>query len=113
MDSPTTWPIFSPPPASASVDSGAQWSRPPLPLMRGVRPNSPVMTSSTSWSRPRWCDVLEEGGDRVIDLRAEVLHGVGDLAVHVPAAVVQRHEADARLAQPPRQQHLLRRGRLP
>ncbi len=24
FDSPTTWPIFSPPPANASVDSGAQ-----------------------------------------------------------------------------------------
>ena len=53
FDSPTTLPIFSPPPASASVDNGAQWSRPALPLTFGVRPNSPVMTSSTSFCSPR------------------------------------------------------------
>ena len=48
--------------------------------------------------------VLHERRHGAIDLRPEVTHGLTDVAVHVPAAEVQRHEADARLAQPPRQQ---------
>src|SRR5437899_3070113 len=52
-DSPTTWPIFNPPPASARVHKGPQWSRPASPLMRGVRPNSPVMTSRIFSLKPR------------------------------------------------------------
>ena len=52
-------------------------------------------------------DVLDESADRTIDLWAEVVHALGDLAVHVPAAEVDRHKADARLAQPARHQHLL------
>ena len=36
---------------------------------------------------------------------------LGDAAVHVPAAEVQRDEADAGLAQPAGQQHLLAQAR--
>ncbi len=50
--------------------------------------------------------VINEGANGVIDLRAEVLHGGGDAAVHVPTAEVDADEADAGFAQPSRQQEL-------
>ena len=37
-----TRPPLMPPPPSATVNAGPQWSRPAFLLMRGVRPNSPV-----------------------------------------------------------------------
>src|SRR5205814_605889 len=45
-------------------------------------------------------DVFDEGGDRVIDLRSQILHALRDLAVHVPAAKMNGDEADVRLAEP-------------
>ena len=50
-----------PPPAKAAEKTAAQWSRPSRRVVvarcsarsRGVRPNSPVMTTSVSSSRPR------------------------------------------------------------
>ena len=42
----------------------------------------------------------------MIDRRRRRLHRLRDAAVHVPAAVVNRHEANARLAEPPGHQHL-------
>ena len=58
-------------------------------------------------SRPRAAQVVHEGGHGVVHLRAELFHGVGDAAVHVPAAEVEGDEADARLAQAAGHQHLL------
>ena len=43
---PTTWPPLMPPPARTVVHELAQWSRPWLPLIFGVRPNSPIQTIS-------------------------------------------------------------------
>ena len=58
--------------------------------------------------------VLDEGGDRLIDLRGPaVCMPFAIWPVHVPAAEVEGHEADAGLAQPPGQQHAARRGRAP
>jgi hypothetical protein len=36
------------------VHSGPPWSRPALPLMRGVRPNSPVITGTIFPDSPRY-----------------------------------------------------------
>ena len=52
-DCPITWPIFNPPPASSSGARPPQWSRPPLPLIFGVRPISPHTTSRIFSLRPR------------------------------------------------------------
>src|ERR1041385_4062334 len=48
-----TRPPRMPPPPRATVKAGPQWSRPALLLMRGVRPNSPVTTTSVLPSMPR------------------------------------------------------------
>ena len=42
-------------------------------------------------------NVLNKGGDGIVDLRRSVAHALGDVAVHVPAAVVDGDEADARV----------------
>ena len=53
---PIAWPIVSPPPATSALITGAQWSRPAsLPLIFGVRPNSPHTTTTTSSCIPRSC----------------------------------------------------------
>ncbi len=46
-------PGFRPRRPAATVNAGPQWSRPALLLIRGVRPNSPVTTTSVLSSRPR------------------------------------------------------------
>jgi len=52
-DAPTTWPPFTPPPAIDIVQHCGQWSRPPAGLIFGVRPNSPIATTSVLSSMPR------------------------------------------------------------
>ena len=50
--------------------------------------------------------VADEGADRLIDLATLATEGVGDLAVHVPAAVVDGHETATTFAQTAGQQQL-------
>src|SRR5262249_43025699 len=50
---PITCPILSPPPAQTIDMAPGQWSRPAVGLIRGVRPNSPNVITSTFWSSPR------------------------------------------------------------
>ena len=47
-----TVPPWTPPPANKTVMTGPQWSRPASLLILGVRPNSPVITTSVESSRP-------------------------------------------------------------
>src|SRR5262249_21541046 len=49
---PTTCPPLMPPPDSTVDHELAQWSRPLLPLILGVRPNSPIQTTSVVSSKP-------------------------------------------------------------
>src|SRR4051812_40590181 len=49
---PYTAPPLMPPPASTEDHDTAQWSRPLLPLMSGVRPNSPIHTIRVLSSSP-------------------------------------------------------------
>jgi hypothetical protein len=46
-------PPVTPAPASRTVWAKGQWSRPACGLIRGVRPNSLIMSSSVSWNNPR------------------------------------------------------------
>src|SRR5262249_9561655 len=48
-----TMPGLTPPPASTIENACGQWSRPAIVLIRGVRPNSVVSTTSVESSRPR------------------------------------------------------------
>src|SRR5207244_4889379 len=50
---PITCPVLMPPPASTVVQALGKWSRPLLPLILGVRPNSPIQTTSVLSSSPR------------------------------------------------------------
>ena len=52
---PITCPCLKPPPAIKKDVAAGQWSRPLLPLIRGVRPNSPDIMMIVSSSRPRVC----------------------------------------------------------
>jgi Ca2+:H+ antiporter len=54
-DEPMTCPPRTPAPANRTVQQPGQWSRPPRGLSCGVRPNSPVASTSVVSSRPRWC----------------------------------------------------------
>src|SRR5436190_1762826 len=106
-----------PPPASTVVNTLDQWSRPsgPAPAppttlwpTRGVRPISPVQTTSVSSSRPRCSQVLQERAEGLVGHRAEPRLQVEEVAVvrvlvegHVSAAVVlpeDRHQRHAGLA---------------
>ena len=50
---PIVRPRFSPPPAMTIENACGQWSRPAIALIRGVRPNSVVSTTSVESSWPR------------------------------------------------------------
>src|SRR5438105_648599 len=56
---------------------------------------------------PAGMQVVHQRRDPVVHLRRQLLHALSDLAVHVPTAVVDGHEADARFAEPARHQELL------
>ena len=115
-DAPTTWPPFTPPPAIDIVQHCGQWSRPPAGLIFGVRPNSPIATTSVLSSRPRLAQILEQRRVGVVEHRPEQIAVRLDRAerrraVDVPRDLVEhrlehvdRDEAHAGLDQPPRQQ---------
>ena len=50
---PMTCPPFTPPPASHMLKPCGLWSRPLVPSVIGVRPNSPPQMTSVSFSSPR------------------------------------------------------------
>src|SRR4051812_17774876 len=51
--------------------------------------------------------VFHKRRDRMIELRGRHFELLSNATVHVPAAVLNRHETDARFAQPPCHQELL------
>ena len=101
------WPVFMPPPASRAQLTCGQWSRPASLLMRGVRPNSPQTTTVTSFEHAAHFQIVDQGGEALVELGAVVAHQVEVLAVAVPAAVGQRDAADAGLDQPAGHQQLI------
>ena len=89
-----------------------------------MRPNSLRTAITVSCNRPRWSQIVDQGGEGQIELRAKVAFvievGVVETAavrVHVPASlaedrveVVDRHIADAAFDQPPGHQTALAEG---
>ena len=83
-----------------------------------MRPNSVAQTTSVSSSSAALLEVLQQAGDRLVDLRAIGRVVLPQVAVGVPAAgvavaaVIDLHEPHAALHQPPRRQAMLaeRRG---
>ncbi len=70
---PSRAPGLMPPPAIQRVKQCGWWSRPrkvepPRASFIDVRPNSPPQTTSVSSSRPALLEVLQQGGDRPVDL---------------------------------------------
>ena len=71
-------PPRTPAPAKTAENTAAQWSRPSRVLafpvlvpIRGVRPNSPVTTTSVSSSSPRRFQVVEQGRDALVGRRQQ------------------------------------------
>ena len=78
----------------------------------GVRPNSPPQTTSVESSNPRCFRSLMSAAEALVGLLAEFGQAVDDVvvgggAVVVPAAMIELHEANAALHQPPRQQAIV------
>ena len=119
---PMTWPPRMPPPASSALQTPGQWSRPPAALSFGVRPNSPVATTSVESSRPRAREVVQERREGPIEGRQQLAGVVVERAegrgtVAVPGHLVEdriehvdRDQAHAGLDQPPGQQAALAEG---
>ena len=107
--SPYVTPPLMPPPASQLVKVKGLWSRPLLPWLHGIRPNSVVHRTMVSSSKPRCLQVLEKSGRRAVHARAHVAVVAGDVLVRVPVAAREAvvgpapdlHEAHAALQQPP------------
>ena len=110
-----------PPPATTAAPASGQWSRPSPREIRGARPNSPHITTATSFSRPRSCRSVTRAWKPLVELRQLVPHVDEVLLVRVPVADLERHDRHARLDQPAGHQELLaelavavaRRRRLP
>ena len=62
----------TPPPARATLNTFGKWSRPALGLIFGVRPNSPIQTTSVRPSMPVLLQVVDQGRQRRVDLLGEV-----------------------------------------
>ena len=52
-EAPIDWPPLTPPPATRALKTRGKWSRPPVGLIAGVRPNSPIQTTRVRSSIPR------------------------------------------------------------
>ena len=101
---------------AAAGQQGARHRRPVVAaavalLIFGVRPNSPHTITDTSLSRPRSYRSSSRARQAEVEHR-QVIAGVLErgavgLAVPVPAAVGQRHHADAGLDQPPGRQEVV------
>ncbi len=50
-----------------------QWSRPASLFMRGVRPNSPITTTSVDSYRPLFDQVLDQGAEGAVEGRDQLL----------------------------------------
>ena len=82
------------------------------PSRKGVRPNSPPITTSVSSSKPRCRRSLIKAAMRPVHRLALVRQAVADVfagvrAVEIPAPVEKLHEADALLHQPPGQEDIV------
>ncbi len=112
---PITRPRANPPPATRTLITRPQWSRPgtgsepgtPFLFIRGVRPNSPITITIVESSRPRRSRSSIRVHDGGVQDRQHAVHPLLEAGVEVPAAEGQGHEPDARLDQPAGQQGAL------
>ena len=102
-----TWPPLTPPPARATLKTLGKWSRPALGLILGVRPNSPIQTTSVLSSMPVVLQVVDQRGEGRVDLPGELADAVVVLLVGVPAVGADLDERDAGLDEPAGQQAAL------
>ena len=92
-------PPLTPPPARATLKTLGKWSRPAFGLILGVRPNSPIQTTSVFSSMPcRFRSRISVRETRV-DLGRELADFLVVLLVRVPAVGADLDERDARLDQ--------------
>ena len=112
---PITWPIRIDPQPIRTLKVLPQWSRPASLFIRGVRPNSPIATTSVESYSPRCDQVVDQGRDGPVQRRDQLPGPVLGLelrrrAVVVPGHAVDRHERRARLDQPSGQEGALAEG---
>ena len=94
-----------PPPAITMLNTLGQWSRPAVPLIFGVRPNSRRDAHQRRIEQLAAIQIANQRGKGLVKHRQLALHAAGDVVVMVPAAVRQRDESHARFDQSPREQH--------
>ena len=99
-----------PPPASTTLKTLGQWSRPASLLILGVRPNSLETMTTVRFEQAGAVEVADQGGERLVERRHLAVHAGDDLGVHVPAAVVDRDEPHAGGDQPAGHQQPLAGG---
>ncbi len=85
---PMTRPPFAPPPATSAVQHPAQWSRPPLAFSCGVRPNSPVATTSVDVEQAAVFEVGEQRRERGVERRGDGVADVVQVGAERPAVRV-------------------------
>ena len=94
---PRTTPPRTPPPASTALHAAGWWSRPSSSLILGVRPNSPMHTTSVESRSLRSPRSREERGQRRIERAHELLGAAEVVLVRVPAVEHDLDEAHAGL----------------
>ena len=95
------WPVFSPPPAIQRKPASGQWLRPSgvTSPMRGVRPNSPPISTTTSSSRPRSSRSVTRAVQRLVERRQQLAERGEVVRVRVP--VVERRRSPPTRPLPP------------
>ena len=69
FDAPKIEPRLMPPPASTTLNTLGQWSRPAVPLIFGVRPNSLETMTSVSFEQAGAVQVADQRGERLVEGR--------------------------------------------
>ena len=79
-------PPLTPPPASQKVKACGLWSRPGFSAFWAIgrRPNSPPQMTRVSSSSPRWLEIGEQTGERLVGLAGKLLVVSLDIVVSVP-----------------------------
>ena len=98
-----------PPPASQVVNVNGLWSRPLLPWLQGMRPNSVVQMHDRVVEHARAFQILDQRGGGLVHAGGHVAVVLGEVLVAVPVAAGEAvvgaapdlHEADAALQQAP------------
>ncbi len=99
-----------PPPASQMVKANGLWSRPLLPWLQGIRPNSVVQMDDRVVEQAARLQVLDQCRGGLVQRRAMFAVVLGEVLVAVPVpareavvgAAPHLNEADATLQQTPR-----------